>query len=86
MTATVEVLLCDTCYEVVLDGLRAECQDGCSRRLDHDGACHPLDSDPDQCSRCGTTDRLTPVDVEDLDEEQTARLDLTDTAAPPGAS
>jgi hypothetical protein len=68
-----DVLLCDGCFEAVR-GLPAECQDGCSRPLDHVGACHMGSLDDPACDRCGGVDRLTPLDVEDLDEEERVRL------------
>ena len=55
-------LLCDTCYEQQ-SGLFAECQDGCSKPLDHEGTCHGRSDEPQQCQRCGASDRLTAIDV-----------------------
>lgn len=71
------VWLCDGCHTAVTDSF-AECQDGCSRPLDHVGPCHRREHDTDHCGRCDTVDRLTPCDVENLDTEQAATLARVD--------
>lgn len=58
--------LCDGCFQAAT-GLHAVCQDGCCKPLDHEGLC--LEPEPCQadCTWCGQADRLTAVDLENLD-------------------
>ena len=56
--AAEQLLLCDGCFQAAT-GLLAECQDGCTRDLDHDGLC--LRDSPDECQWCGEPGRLHEV-------------------------
>jgi hypothetical protein len=56
--AAEQLLLCDGCFQAAT-GLLAECHDGCTRDLDHDGLC--LRASPDKCQWCGATGRLHEV-------------------------
>lgn len=67
-----EVLLCDPCYEAGTDDV-AVCQDHCTLDLDHAGECGDKAKLAwgsllkDKCDRCGKVDRLTRIDVVNLD-------------------
>lgn len=49
------IRLCDTCFTAVTSEV-AECEDGCSQPLDHEGLCHR--DTPPECQWCGQPDRL----------------------------